>query len=115
MILPPRRRRGTPQARRETSRSRIVDRWVDFSRSFSGPRASAYFLGGELIAPARPAITCSASIFAIIRACLIERHAALAAATMRAKLSATWGLTETGTTGLSGNRATTRQSYLSGG
>ena len=33
-----------------------------------------------------------------------EPYAALAAATMRAKLSATWGLAETGATGPSGNR-----------
>ena len=33
-----------------------------------------------------------------------EPYAALAAATMRAKLSATWGLAETGAAGPSGNR-----------
>ena len=70
------------------------------------PGASAYFLGGGVIytRPARdhllgvdfrdhPGMRSSS-----------EPYAALAAATMRAKLSATWGLAETGAAGPSGNR-----------
>jgi PncC family amidohydrolase len=72
------------------------------------PGASAYFLGGAVVytRQARAAllgITDEAMRATKIRSAS-EPYAALAAATVRDRHAATWGLAETGATGPSGNR-----------
>ena len=70
------------------------------------PGASAYFLGGAVIYTG----TARAALLGITPDDLVgirpasEPYAALLARTVRAKLSANWGLAETGATGPTGNR-----------
>ena len=70
------------------------------------PGASAYFLGGAIVYTLdarRTLLDLPDEAVRGIRAST-EPYAALAAATIRKRLGATWGLSETGATGPTGNR-----------
>jgi nicotinamide-nucleotide amidase len=70
------------------------------------PGASAYFLGGAVVytRPARRALLGIGDEEMVGMRSASEPYAALAARTVRERHAATWGLSETGATGPSGNR-----------